>query len=405
MPEKNRHTWTFIRHFRARGYGWNGSALASKRIKQAVTEIRKMAGKDPCLAAEGAIRLMGRFWPSLDQIDSSSGALGNAVYSAVQELIPIIIEAPADEKTREKWLKELWKATEADGVDFISPVLDRWGEICGSTDLATKWIDELIFPVRHTFQDKTCFSYFKGTTALLSCLLVCGRYDELFELLKISGRPWWHYGQYGVKALLAMGKKREALQYAEASRGLNDPGWLIDQTCEEILLSSGLYEEAYERYGLSANSKMSNLATFKAIAKKYPSIDKKRILYDLIASTPGAEGKWFATAKDLGFFDLALELIKNSPCDPKTLNRAARDFSETNPAFAVRVALSSLRWIAEGYGYEITGLDVHQAFSLALQAAKYLGTEEETLHNVRAIINSERLPGNFVSRVLSVNVR
>jgi hypothetical protein len=32
----------------------------------------------------------------------------------------------------------------------------------------------------------------------------------------------WHYCQRGVKALAAMGRKAEAIRYAEASRGLND---------------------------------------------------------------------------------------------------------------------------------------------------------------------------------------
>jgi len=37
----------------------------------------------------------------------------------------------------------------------------------------------------------------------------------------------------------------EALAYAEASRGLNQPDAVIDATCEEILLESGRADEAY----------------------------------------------------------------------------------------------------------------------------------------------------------------
>ena len=40
----------------------------------------------------------------------------------------------------------------------------------------------------------------------------------MLDLLALDGKPFWHYRRYGVEALLAMGKKSEALQYAEAYR-------------------------------------------------------------------------------------------------------------------------------------------------------------------------------------------
>ena len=43
---------------------------------------------------------------------------------------------------------------------------------------------------------------------------------------------------------------------------------------------------------------------------------------------------------------------------PKTLTRAARDFADERPEFAVEAGLAALRWLVEGYGYEITGADV-----------------------------------------------
>jgi hypothetical protein len=49
------------------------------------------------------------------------------VYWAHEELLPIAIEAPADRKTRDKWLNRLWQAIEDDGVDCLSLVQDRWG--------------------------------------------------------------------------------------------------------------------------------------------------------------------------------------------------------------------------------------------------------------------------------------
>jgi hypothetical protein len=137
-----------------------------------------------------------------------------------------------------------------------------------------------------------------------------------------------------VKALAAQGKKAEAGRYAEASCGLNKPGWQIARACEAILLSSGLAHEAYERYALEANQGTRNLATFRAIARKYANKSLEAILRDLADSMPGAEGKWFAAAKDAGLFDMAVELATRSPIDPRTLIRAARDCAEKRLEFA-----------------------------------------------------------------------
>src|SRR5207247_1989038 len=42
-----------------------------------------------------------------------------------------------------------------------------------------------------------------------------------------------------------------------------------------------------------------------------------------------------ATAKEVGLFDEAIRLAKQTPCDPKTLTRAARDFADVRPEFAI----------------------------------------------------------------------
>ncbi|MGC4049974.1 MAG: hypothetical protein QM757_11370 [Paludibaculum sp.] len=112
-----KHTWTFKSRFRSKAYGWNGSSLASKPLKEAVSEIRKFARTDAVAAAEGAVSLFERFWPALERIDTSSGALGSAVNWAQAELLPLVIEAPADRKTRNQWLDRLWQAIQDDGVD------------------------------------------------------------------------------------------------------------------------------------------------------------------------------------------------------------------------------------------------------------------------------------------------
>ena len=58
------HKWTFKTRFRSRAYGWRASALASKRLKEAVREIKKAAKSDPILAADGVVTLLERIWPA-----------------------------------------------------------------------------------------------------------------------------------------------------------------------------------------------------------------------------------------------------------------------------------------------------------------------------------------------------
>jgi hypothetical protein len=397
----DKYKWVFPARFRANAYSWKASRLACQRLREAVSEIKKVAKKDPGLGAEGAVRLMEKLWPALQHVDSSSGALGTAVNKALDALIPLIVEAPADGKTRAKWLERLWQAMEEDGVDYLAPVGDRWGELCGSADVAGKWADDLVSTLRFCWTDPNPGNYFYGATACLSCLLVAGRHRELLDLLALDRHPMWHYRRYGVEALVAMGKKAEAVKFAEASRGLNQSDAVIDRACEEILISSGLHQEAYQRYGLSAVQGGSYLACFRSVAKRYPMRDKTDILTDLVKTTPGEEGKWFATAKALKLYELALQLASQSPCEPKTLTRAAKDFLDSEPEFALGSALAALRWLSQGWGYDVTSSDVIDAYELALQAASN-SHREDVLSEIRVLLGQTQGAGSaFVRQSLS----
>jgi len=411
VSNQKTNKWIFPARFRAGAYSWKSSRLACQRLREAVSEIKKVAKKDAVLGAEGAVRVMEKLWPALEHVDSSSGALGSAVNKTLDDLIPLIVKAKADAKTRNKWLERLWRAMEDDGVDYLGLVGDRWGNLCGSVETANQWADELMPTLRSSWTDPNPGNYFHGTTACLSCLLVAGRYQELLDLLALDRKPFWHYRRYGVEALLAMGKKSEALQYAEASRGLNQPDSAIDQACEEILISSGLHDEAYRRYGLRAAQGNSYLARYRAVAKRYPMMAPENILADLIETTPGEEGKWFATAKELELYDLALELANQSPCDPKTLTRAARDFLDSAPAFALGSAMAALRWLSDGWGYEVASVDVIEAHDRAMDAAIRLNKADDFAERIRQLVEANDNSGaqnaarQFVRQALQARVR
>lgn len=117
-------------------------------------------------------------------------------------------------------------------------------------------------------------------------------------------------------------------------------------------------------------------------------------------TTPGEEGKWFAAAKDAGLYDEALALAGRTPCDPRTLTRAARDDAETEPAFAVGAGLLALHWLVQGYGYEITGADVRAAYDATMKAAEQQGSAPETRERIRTMLVGETFGERFVTKVL-----
>jgi hypothetical protein len=128
------------------------------------------------------------------------------------------------------------------------------------------------------------------------------------------------------------------------------------------------------------------LATFRAVARKYPHKAPGEVLADLVRTTPGEEGKWFAAAKEAGLYDEALALARQTPCDPRTLARAARDLVETQPAFALEAGMLALHWLVQGYGYEITGADVWAAYDSTAKAAEKNRSVPETKARITRLV-------------------
>jgi hypothetical protein len=87
------HKWELKARVRRHAFGWK-SQPAITRIKQAVAEIKKVAKKDPLLAAEGAVAFLERLSPAIEHVDNPSGSMGTAVNNAIAELVPIILPKP-----------------------------------------------------------------------------------------------------------------------------------------------------------------------------------------------------------------------------------------------------------------------------------------------------------------------
>jgi len=399
MSAKTSYKWAFRPRFKAQAFGWR-SVLPIKRIKEAVVEIKKAARKDKILGAEGAVIFLEKLSPAIEQVDSSSGAIGATVCRAIETLVPIIVAAPASDQLRDRWLERLWAAIEEDQMCYLDMLPDYWGDLCVTSVRASYWADRFIDLIRLMWRpDTQPGGHFKGTTACLSGLFAAGRHDELLDLLELAPYKSWDFRCWGVKALAAKGERAAALHYAEESRGLNQSDTMISEACEDILLSSGLWREAYDRYAIGATRRSTYLATFRAIEKKYPEVDPGIMIRDLATSTPGEEGKWFAAAKSAGLYEQALALANQSSCDPRTLTRAARDMVTQHPDFARAAGLIALRWLSLGYGYEIEVGDVHEAFDHTMSAARKVHREVEAIQYIQQLTTPVEAP-SFAADIL-----
>lgn len=153
MSSATKHNWTFSTRFRRHAFGWR-SQTAIKRIKEAVSEIKKTARKDAVRGAEGAVLFLEKVSPAIEQVDSSSGAVGTAVDMAIEALVTVIADAPASEQQRDGWLNRLWRAVEADGIPYIELLADHWGTLCVTSERASHWAEEFKDAVRMAWSPK-----------------------------------------------------------------------------------------------------------------------------------------------------------------------------------------------------------------------------------------------------------
>jgi hypothetical protein len=370
------HRWAFKARFRSHAYGWRGSSLASTRLKEAVREINSVAKSDRVLAAEGCVSLMERLWPALEDIDTSSGALGGAIHRTLAELIPILISAPADVKTRGAWLERLFQAVMDDGVQYLSQVEDRWGEIAVYPELMTEYAERLRSLIGRVWVDEPPGGHVIGTAICLSCLLEAGRYSDLIELLACARMKWWNWHRFGAEALARQGAWDAAIAYADSCRapqGYDDRQ--IDRYCENVLIKCGRADNAYHRYGLKTATGPSYLAIFRDTVKRYPDRDRRQVLLDLI-ETRGERGKWFAAAKEAGLLDVALICTRDYAAEPATLVRAARHFAAREPKFATEIGVMALGRLLNGGGYDPEASLVQEAFGHLTDAASRIGARD-----------------------------
>ena len=141
----------------------------------------------------------------------------------------MIAKAPIAPSVRQQWLQRLWLALQDDNIPYIEALGDYWGELCANAESASQWADEFRPSVEQVSQ-ASGYAYFKGSSAYLSSLYAAGRYEELLAMLEKPYFSGWWYRQWGVRALLALDRKTDALRYAEDSKKIiNTPLAVYDR--------------------------------------------------------------------------------------------------------------------------------------------------------------------------------
>ena len=398
-----KHTWAFKARFRRGAFGWKGSRLAIERIDEALREILLVARVDSALAAEGAVSFLEKLSPAVSGVDSSSGSLGNVTWSAVERLVPVIAEADVSDKVRNKWLERLFDAIQEDDPPYLENLGAHWGSLCASQNLAGEWADQLLPSVHNVLNARGngVFGYFAGTSACYSALFAANRHDELLAVVAMNPSPIWSDLRWAGKVLVAKGQIDEAIEMMTQRSGMNTDPVALARFAEDALLSVNRRSDAFDKYALLANQAQSHIGTYRALIKKYPELDPQKLFAYLVNAHPGEEGKWFATAKTLKLFDDATRLAWASPCDPRTLTRAAKTHATSHPEFALECALAAVHWIAMGHGYDMTPLDVIEPWDIAQRIGPSLGKQDRVLEALGVAL-SQGVQSAWVRKVLSI---
>lgn len=379
------HRWKFLTQLDARAFASGKPALAVRVLRGAVVEIRKTSRSHPLLAAGGAVALLAGLEPALRPIHEESGSLRHAVARTLDATIDLLLPA-SETPPYPAWLDQLGarfldEATREPGIVHEALGL-RWGKICATPARANHWAQRLLPGVERSWSREDAYS--SGGLACLSSLIAGGQFERVLALVEQRPVAVWLERQFGVHALVSLGRVDEAITYAQASNPLGHHySREIAQACEAVLLAANRRDEAYRAFAIAAGQRQNCLLTYRALAAKYPEVDASVLLGDLIASTPGDEGRWFATARFLRFFQLAIELAMQTPCDPRTLNRAAKEHLDHDPQFARDIARASLKWLIGGHGVEITAADVYAAYDLAKQGIARCGEAGGGTHQLK----------------------
>ena len=94
------HRWKFWPDFGKGAFGWRADKKAASKLRAALKEIERVGKTDAELARAGALDLLTRLWPAIQQVNRAAGEL---VHLRVQRgrkqiVIPVILGKIVEQK-------------------------------------------------------------------------------------------------------------------------------------------------------------------------------------------------------------------------------------------------------------------------------------------------------------------
>lgn len=388
-------TWAFASQLDPADTARQPARVVVGRLHRALGELRRVVRRDPARALEGCFVCLGLIPAAVEPVEDPLGSVEAEVVRVVDALVPLLASGPED--GWDAWLERLWALLAADRQGRLVRLGEHWGALCRGPARARGWAQRLL----PALEGDGLAGPPAAAVACLSSHVAAGMTEE--TLARLAARPVdvWPERRFGVLALAARGEVDAALAYARASNPLGHRhDREIARVCEGVLLAAGRRAQAYREHAFAAHARQNCLQTFKALARVYPEVPPSQLLADLLAASAGHEGRWFATACALRYFELAAELAARSPCDPRTLCRHGQDRLDADPEFARGLGIAALRWIAAGHGVEISGDDVFAAFDLARTAGERLGAAARTRGLVLAALDQPTPAAAWVHELL-----
>ncbi|MDO5576333.1 MAG: hypothetical protein Q4F84_04585, partial [Fibrobacter sp.] len=427
MPtKKSKHKWEFTSFLKSGIYKWNGSALASRHFNSAINEIWDVSEHDSATAAKGAVIFIEKCYRAIKNIDSSNGAIGGAVNNALTELTTIIAQAELSPDERMELTEKIWATWRCEGYGYYDILGELWPKMCAVKEVLNYWADKFLPVTKQTLtstdtglddyddeeeedddeedetEEKDDDLEGKGSRICFACLFEAGRYDEILDLLRISTRNYFDYKKYEIKVIAAKGDIDQAIKMLdECMKNSYVSPYQAAYLGENLLLSNGRIEEAYQRYAFNMPFSRTGLATFSSICKKYPQISPQRILKDLIDYDEGNEKRYFAAARKIGMIDLAIEIAEKYDVEPKTLTTACKDYIAKEPNLSLQFGLMALERYANGFGYEPEFGDIRKCYELILIAAQKAGKEKEIAEQIKFFVDNDNSKNHILT--LAVN--
>ena len=130
--------------------------------------------------------------------------------------------------------------------------------------------------------------------------------------------------------------------------GAYDSPVAVAQTCRRSCLSSGMVDEAYRRYGLLANRTGTYVAWYAQHAAKKPRSRRRRYSTTWWRRRRARRASGSPPPNRPGC-SMRQSRWRSARRAHRPLSRAARDFAEKNPPFALEAGMAAVHWLVAGW--------------------------------------------------------